>query len=566
MQKGWHSGVSFSGAVAALAASLFTGGTALAAADVARQPAALDYAGIYKLRDMQPQLTGEGVKVTVVGRSMTYTDGMPMNDYRPLAEHAIFGGSRIAFHDSQEARAGISLHETAVASILLGSEPNVTFGKLGSFRYEGATPEASADFYEFWYFLTNNVFPSVRPEADVVTISLGSQFEDWWTRGIDAMAEKYGLPIVAGIGNGTSAYDSALFPAAGSNVIAVGVIEETHSDDIATGLSRFWLPRPDSSSFGPTDDNRVKPDIVAPGRFIAADGANPAGFVVTASCSSYATPVVAGAIGLLAQAAKADPGLAEAVGTGSASVMKAILMTSAHKLPYWHKGAVGVEDDSAVPLDYSQGAGAVDAAAAYGLLKAGEQKAGTVGKAGWDLASLKLDGTASGSYLLESTNIAGKTITATLTWNRHYSQTYPFAHETEKDADLALELWAYDDTGARLIDSSDSHADNVEHITFAAEPNSQYYLLVRLSENAVKGAGDERYAIAWQVADTPAKDAAWFDLNGDGVVNAADAVVLMSNFTAPDAAQRSGTLGDVNGDGRVDLLDLLAITKTLGHR
>jgi hypothetical protein len=566
MRKRRHSGFSFSGAVASAAVSLSVTCASFGGPVIARQPAGLDYAGVYELHDMQPALTGKGIRVAMVGRSMTYSDGLPMNDYRPLATHEVLAGSTPAFHDRQDVPAGISAHETAVASILFGNDPNVTFTGLGSFRYEGACPDASVDMYEFWYFLTANVFAQTRPQADVVTISLGSQFEDWWTRGIDAMADRYGLPIVAGIGNGLSAHDSALFPAAGSNVIAVGVVDQVQSDNVATGLSRFWLPQAASSSCGPTDDNRAKPDIVAPGRFIVADTAGTTTLVVTPSCSSYATPVVAGTVCLLAQAAKADPNLSDAVRQGSAMVMRAILMTSAHKLPWWHKGMAGAEDDHVVPLDYSQGAGAVDAAGACRLLRAGEHKAGSTSMAGWDTASLKLDSTDGSSYLLNEVTIVGKTVTATLVWNRHYSRTYPFAHDTAGDTDLTLELWAYDAAGARLADYSDSHADNVEHIAFVAEPNSRYFLLVRQSDIAVPRAASESYAIAWQVTDTPARDAAWYDLNGDGKVNTADAVVLLSGFTrSEEAAESSTPFGDFNGDGRVDVLDLLTLTKFLAH-
>jgi hypothetical protein len=565
MLKGWQRGISLPGALATAAVCLSFATPGLAA-DTSRQPSALDYAGVYSLRDAHPQLTGQGASITIVGRSMTYTNGLPMNDYRPFAGHDIFVGKTLSFHDSAAATAGVSLHETAVASILFGRDPNASFGSLGALRYEGVAPEAKADFYEFWNFLTKSVFPSVRPQADVVTISLGSQFEDWWTRGIDAMAEKYGLPIVAGIGNGTNAYDSALFPAAGSNVIGVGMVQEVHSESLISGLSHFWLPRPATSSCGPTDDNRSKPDIVAPGKFVVADSTNPAAFVVTPSCSSYATPLVAGVIGLLAQAAKSDPNLADATGTGSAPVMKAVLMTSARKLPWWHKGSINPEDDHAVPLDYSQGAGAVDALAAYTLLKSGEQKSGSVAASGWDLASLKLDGTAANSYAFDGQPGAGRTIAATLVWNRHYKQTYPFEHDKTRDADLALELWSYDAAGAKLADYSDSHTDNVEHISFAAEPNTSYFLVVRMSQAAVAENADEKYAIAWRQTSTQPRDAAWYDINGDGLMNAADAVAMIANFTHAGQPESAGVIGDFNGDGKVDLLDLLFLSRKVDNR
>jgi len=455
------------------------------------------------------------------------------------------------------------MHETAIASILFGNDPNAVLAGAGSFSYEGVTPDASGDFHEFWHFLTDSVFPGRKPEADVITISLGSQFEDWWTRGIDAMSERYGVPIVAGIGNGLSAHDSTLFPAAGSNVIGVGAIEEIQSDDLVSSLASFWRPVAGSSSCGPTDDYRAKPDIVAPGRCVAADGTGLSAYLVTPSCSSYATPIVAGAIGLLTQEVKADPNLAEAMDEGAALVMKAILLTSARKLPYWHKGAAGSEDDPFVPLDYSQGAGALDVMAAHEVLKAGRRAAGEVGPAGWDAASLPLDDTGGAIYLLDD-DLKDKSIAATLVWNRHYSQSYPFARDASRDSNLSLELWAYGASGARLAAYSDSRQDNIEHVWFVAEPNERYFLLVRLSDDSLQtSSGVEPYALAWQVAAEPVIDESWYDLNGDGKVDVGDALILISNFTTADEKWQAGILGDINMDGRIDILDLAAMGRMI---
>ncbi len=74
---------------------------------------------------------------------------------------------------------------------------------------------------------------------------------------------------------------------------------------------------------------------------------------------------------------------------GGNCVLKAILMSSATKLPYWHKGRLTTDDDHEVPLDYVQGAGVVNAARAYQLLTAGRGQPGDVAKAGWDLNQIE---------------------------------------------------------------------------------------------------------------------------------------------------------------------------------
>ena len=53
------------------------------------QPQGLSRAGIYALREVDPSLTGQGVRMGVVCRSVTYDEnGEPQNDYQPNIEHA----------------------------------------------------------------------------------------------------------------------------------------------------------------------------------------------------------------------------------------------------------------------------------------------------------------------------------------------------------------------------------------------------------------------------------------------------------------------------------------------
>ena len=174
------------------------------------QPQALEHAGIYPLKSIEPNLTGEGVKFAVICRSITYIDDEPQNDYRPYIEHNCFNSSQIFLNDPGQPPPGISPHSTAICSILLGDDPNAFYPEIGQFYYQGIAPQAQADIYEFWYFLTNNVFEHLPPDADIITIDNGIQFEDWWTNGIESLAEHYGLTVVAAIGNGTDAHDPVL--------------------------------------------------------------------------------------------------------------------------------------------------------------------------------------------------------------------------------------------------------------------------------------------------------------------------------------------------------------------
>jgi hypothetical protein len=554
--------------VKAYVLALFVCAAAIAADDQVPekvlQPQGLDYAGIYALRQADPSLTGAGVRFAVVCRSITYINGEPQNDYQPDVKHQCFRQGQLNFYDQNDLPTGISPHSTAVCSILFGEDPNAFNQRLGRFYYQGAAPKADADVYEFWHFLINNVFLGLPPNADILTADTGSQFEDWWTRGIESMTEQYGLVVVAGIGNGYTAYDPPLYPAAGANAIGVGVVDSVNAESLATRLSKFSLAYPEHSSTGPTAGRRCKPDIVAGGNCLAAAANDPSRYEPTGNWSSFSTPVVAGAVGLLLQAAKQDPNLSSAASPeGGNCVIKAVLLSSAAKLPYWHKGLLTKDDDHLVPLDYVQGAGLLNAAEAHKLLLAGQHKAGKVPTTGWDLNHLAKNQNPQNVYRITIPEPAGKLITATVAWNRHYSNTYPFEPAPEKDADLRLEVRAIDpDVPEKdyLLDYSDSTVDNVEHVYCRTDANyTDYRIVISYSNLNDTNQPDiaPRYGLAWNVGKEPDKNnVLWYDLNADGVVGQSDFAILVGSLMTSIESPESYIFGDINNNGSIDADDL----------
>jgi len=534
--------------------------------DKSFQPQAAGWAGVYALRQIEPSLTGAGAKIALLCRSITYVDGEPQNDYRPAMGHNCFAGKKIKFHDQGNVPAGISPHSTAICSILLGEEANGFSPELGTISYQGVAPEAKLDVYEFWYFLGNNVFPALGPDADILAASIGSEQEDWWTRGIDAMAEHSGIVVVAGIGNGTSAHDPLLYPGAAANAVGVGVISSVNTADLATNLEHFALAYPEDSSFGPTAEGRCKPDIVAPGNCLAAVAVEANIYEPTGDWSSFSTPVVAGTVGLLLQKARQDPNLSGAVSRqGGNCVIKAILLNSATKLPFWHKGQLGKEDDHEAPLDYIQGAGMLDAVGAYNHLIAGRGKADSDGKlkaTGWDNNVLHTRRNRENVYRITVADPGEKYITVTAVWNRHYKNEYPFDRELDKDSDLRIELRAVDPEKPEsnyLLDYSDSSVDNVEHIYHRAEPEcGEYIIVVSFSDTAFAATDKtQRYALAWNAAEAPAEDNIFlYDLNADGIVDKLDLLTVTVNWLTSITSPDSYFIGDINNNGIIDLHDL----------
>jgi hypothetical protein len=530
------------------------------------QPQGLEHTGIYTLREIEPTLTGAGVKLAVISRSYSYIDNEPQNDYRPDISHNCFEMSRPAFKDRAKMPAGISSHSTAICSILFGEDPAAFHPELGSFYYQGAAPQSQVDIYEFWHFVLNNVFEQVPPDADIITASFGSPFEHPWTRGIELLAESYGIVVVASIGNGAEAHAPVFYPGAGANVIGVGVVDSVKTDDLATNLANFALAYPEHSSIGPTGDGRCKPDIVAPGNCLAAVLNEPNQYEPTGNWSSFSTPVVAGVVGLLVQKAREVPELNPAVSLdGGNCVIKAILMNSATKLPYWHKGELQTDDDYVSPLDYVQGAGMLNAVGAYEQLVAGLYKPGDVPTTGWDLNLLDKIQTPQNTYEIRIDDPNDKFITATIVWNRHYNAEYPFEPAPEKDCNLRLELRAIDPDNPNIEKEyiSDSSADNVEHIHIEAKAGyTNYKIIVSFSdiENPKEPALSQQYGIAWNVhSKQETDDIFWYDMNADGIVNEADIHIMINNLLNSTKSTDSYLIGDIKSNGVIDANDLGAI-------
>jgi hypothetical protein len=547
--------------------ALLGGSVALGAPDngsLASQPQALNWAGLYALRQIDPSLTGAGVRLGVICRSLTYVEGNPQNDYQPSLRHSCFRNADLQFHDVLALSARESSHSTAVCSILFGDDPAGGTPYLNSFLYQGAVPAAEGHVYELYYFLAQHVYPQRAPKVDLATASFGQELEDWWTRGIEALIEHQGLVFVASIGNGSNSSEPPFYPGAGANSIGVGVVSSVSAVDPVTKLSHFGLAYPEESSAGPTDDGRCKPDIIAPGNCLVAAADSNDGYAMAGNWSSFSTPVAAGVVGLLVQTAQEDETLQLAVSPdGGNCVLKAILMSSAAKLPYWHKGRLTTEDDHEVPLDYVQGAGMVDATHAYRLLTAGRGQPGEVAATGWDLNELDAGQTLQQVYRITVEEPADKVLAATLTWNRHYSEQYPFEHVPEKDSDLRLEVWAVNPVNPRgdvLLDHSDSRLDNVEHLWFGTLAGCTQYKIVVTYVNVngqIPAAARERYALAWSVEAKPRdENILGYDLNGDGIVDDQDFTILTNNLMTERKAPQTYLLGDLNGDGTIDERDV----------
>jgi len=248
-----------------------------------------------------------------------------------------------------------------------------------------------------------------------------------------------------------------------------------------------------NSSVGPTVDNgRCKPDIVAP-----------------APETSFSTPQVSGAAAILIQAGlRGDGGNA----TNSAANMltvKALLLNGAVKPGDW-------TNTPPSPLDYRYGAGVLNVFNSCEELAFGKHgyvfssnipmstahppvatAASVPVLSGWDyntnISTSSMD--AVNHYFFNITNAtpgATFTLTSTLVWKRHQSQT----------AINNLALYLYNAANSNLVAASTSVVDNVQHVFVPRLAQGRYDLQVWKAGGGSIVTTNEPYALAWQMTST----------------------------------------------------------------
>ena len=189
-------------------------------------------------------------------------------------------------------------HGTAVLSVCGGYDPGYLIGPAYGADYILAKSERSDTeivIEEDYWVRASEWADSLG--ADIISSSLG--YFDWYTYAdMDGntatttiaadLAASRGILVVTAAGNeGNEDWHYIIAPADGDSVVAAGAVNA--SGTIAT-----------FSSFGPTYDGRIKPDVVAMG--VGTRAAYAGGGYAAFWGTSLATPLIAGSAALILQA------------------------------------------------------------------------------------------------------------------------------------------------------------------------------------------------------------------------------------------------------------------------
>ncbi len=319
-----------------------------------------DRTGANIAQDVPYELDGTGISV------MVYDAGSVLTDHPDMVGRATNrDGSGLSDHATHVAGT-IGGDGTASGGSLRGMAPGVS---IESYEFETAGPLQAGFLYtdpgdlEADYIDAINVWGAALANNSIGTNVASNGFDCDWTGDygvtsalIDAIvAGSLGRPfrIVWANGNERSStncgvlYHSTAPPACAKNHITVGALNS--NDDSVTSFT----------SWGPTDDGRIKPDISAPGCQSNADqgvtSCSSSGAYNTKCGTSMASPTVAGLSALLLQDFRAHyPGAPDFRG----STLKALLAHTA-------------EDIENIGPDYKTGYGSVRIESAIDQMRSG---------------------------------------------------------------------------------------------------------------------------------------------------------------------------------------------------
>lgn len=245
--------------------------------------------------------TGEGISIAVIDGGFPGVDQVEGFAYL-RNNNQIKGGYN--FVDNSDFFYTRDSHGTVVLSTIGGYLENQFVGTAidaDFYLYISEKVEEEIPHEEAWW-----IAAAERADyegVDVINTSLGySEFDDWRynysyedmdgqtafiTRGAQIAAQK-GIMLVNSAGNsGMNFWHYITAPADGKDVFTIGAVDE-------------WGIPGGFSSYGPSSDGRVKPDVAARG--VAAFLIRPNGDIHASNGTSFSSPIMAGAMACFLQA------------------------------------------------------------------------------------------------------------------------------------------------------------------------------------------------------------------------------------------------------------------------
>ncbi|MBI5216674.1 MAG: S8 family serine peptidase [Ignavibacteriae bacterium] len=280
---------------------------------------------------------------------------------------------------------------------------------------------------------------------------------------------------------GSTGYDCISGTSLSKNVLSVGSVK-----DLTSGYTNASAVLAESyTAWGPTDDGRIKPDVVANGQSLYSTLETSTTAYGSLSGTSMASPSVAGSVGLLLEQQKRMQGTIPL----RSSTMKAILIQTAD------------EAGSATGPDYSFGWGLVNTNKAVQLMKQD-----SIDGYGSHIQEQQL--TQGGTYEIQLSSSGTQALRATLCWTDPSGTIRPIALDDTtrmlvNDLDLRIiknatgttySPWVLDVFNpANAATTGDNNRDNVEQV-YVASPSKGTYTL-RVTHKGTLTGGAQNFSL-----------------------------------------------------------------------
>jgi serine protease AprX len=231
-------------------------------------------------------IDGSGVRIAV------FDAGFPDVDKSPVFEHLIKGRKIIKTWDFVKKREfvyGYNPHGTMVLSCIAGMADNQPIGLATGAEFLLARTEINREVFSEEENWLAAVEWANQNGADIISSSLGYTYNRYFTTDMNghkslvsraaSMAASKGILVVTAMGNdGDNSWEVLCTPADADSVLSIGGI---NPDD---GFHIYF------SSFGPTADGRMKPNVSAFGAAIVSAPNR----LKKVFGTSFSTPLVAG--------------------------------------------------------------------------------------------------------------------------------------------------------------------------------------------------------------------------------------------------------------------------------
>lgn len=473
---------------------------------------------------------GAGNEPTGTGVEVGQVEADEGGNYGPDTDHADFVGKTFNFMSGST---GVSNHATNIGRREYGS------GGLGlAPGIETIFVYSASGWVQSHYLKVGTGSNPASPPSDLRLFnnswigSFGNNATDSEAlRRADWSVDNSNVMVLNGVANSGDHYPLMSF---GFNTVSVGMANGTHASGV--------IPNGYDSS------GTQLPLIVA-----------------VQNTTSAATGVVSAATALIIETAETHPNTSGNFYAGLSETTKAVLLAGGKHEPEWTNNPETSGPNrgrTSQPVDDVLGVGTVNVDRSWQVMAGGQyaSSTSTIGlipapHAGWDTTTLS---NKQSKYLLFSVPMVAEQVSIVCTWHQRVNSGFG----SYAVADLDLRLWGVD--GSTLVDLtgdsgldvfsggnvvSESPVDNVEHLYIQNLVSGEYVLEISRND----AAGSSRvFSVGWLF---PELEGVLGDINGDGVVDVIDLLMIISAWgpCSGDCAE------DLNGDGVVDVGDILQL-------